>query len=115
MDRAHRNKSRSDCSAPVGCGRSNPKRYVTPVIERSMQNSFVENPAATGRGKAITPRQREIVQLLVKGNSMREAAEILKIRERTIAFHKYRVMRRFNIRSSAELVQFAVKERIAVK
>jgi DNA-binding CsgD family transcriptional regulator len=80
-----------------------------------MQNSFMENPAATGRGKALTPRQREVVQLLAKGMSMKEAADILNIRERTIAFHKYRVMRRFKIRSSAELVQFAVKERIAVK
>jgi DNA-binding NarL/FixJ family response regulator len=88
------------------------KRYVTPVIERSMQNSFMENPAATGRGKALTPRQREVVQLLAKGNSMKEAADILNTRERTVAFHKCRVMRRFNIRSSAELVQFAVKLRI---
>jgi len=90
------------------------RRYVTPLIARGMQNSFIENPGATGQGKVLTPRQREVVQLLAEGKSMKQAASILKIKERTVAFHKYRVMRRFNLGTSAELVQFAIKSHISM-
>ena len=90
------------------------KRYVTPLIERGMQDSFIDNPAAKGQGKVLTPRQREIVQLLAEGKSMKQAASILNIKERTVAFHKYRVMKRFKIGTSAELIQFAIKSRISV-
>jgi DNA-binding NarL/FixJ family response regulator len=91
------------------------KRYVTPLIAQGMQNSFIENPAAIGQGKTLTPRQREVVQLLAEGKSMKQAAGILHIKERTVAFHKYRVMRRFNLGTSAELVQFAIKSHISMK
>jgi DNA-binding NarL/FixJ family response regulator len=91
------------------------KRYVTPLIAQGMQDSFIENPAATGQGKVLTPRQREVVQLLAEGKSMKQAASILNITERTVAFHKYRVMQRFNLGTSAELVQFAIRSRISVK
>ena len=90
------------------------KRYVTPLLAQGMQNSFIENPAATGQGKVLTPRQKEVVQLLAEGKSMKQAASILNIKERTVAFHKYRVMRRFNLGTSAELVQFAIKSRISI-
>jgi DNA-binding NarL/FixJ family response regulator len=90
------------------------KRYVTPLIEQGMRESFTKNPAAKGQGKVISPRQREIVQLLAEGKSMKQAASILNIKERTVAFHKYRVMRRLNLGTSAELVQFAVKSKISV-
>jgi DNA-binding NarL/FixJ family response regulator len=91
------------------------KRYVTPLIAQGMQNSFIENPGATGQRKTLTPRQREVVQLLAEGKSMKQAASILNIKERTVAFHKYRVMRRFNLGTSAELVQFAMKSHISMK
>jgi DNA-binding NarL/FixJ family response regulator len=91
------------------------KRYVTPLIAQGMQESFIENPSVTGQGKVLTPRQREVVQLLAEGKSMKQAANILNIKERTVAFHKYRVMDRFNLGTSAELVQFAIKSKISVK
>jgi DNA-binding NarL/FixJ family response regulator len=91
------------------------KRYVTPLIAQGMQDSFIENPGVIGQKKTLTPRQREVVQLLAEGKSMKQAADILTIKERTVAFHKYRVMRRFNLGTSAELVQFAIKSRISVR
>ena len=91
------------------------KTYVTPLIAKSMQESFIRNPEAKGQAKALTPRQREVVQLLAEGKSMKEAASILKIKERTVAFHKYRAMEELNLTSSAELVQFAIKSKILVK
>lgn len=91
------------------------KTYVTPLIAKGMQESFIRNPEAMGQAKVLTPRQREVVQLLAEGKSMKEAADILKIKERTVAFHKYRAMEELNLTTSAELVQFAIKSKILVK
>ncbi len=57
----------------------------------------------------LTERQQEVLALLVKGNTMREVATILKITPRTVAFHKYRMMSALKISSSAELIRYAVK------
>ncbi len=60
----------------------------------------------------LTERQQEVLALLVKGNTMREVAAILKITQRTVAFHKYRIMERLGVSSNAELIRYAVKRRI---
>ena len=60
----------------------------------------------------LTERQKEVLALLVKGNTMREVAAILKITPRTVAFHKYRMMSALKLSSSAELIRYAVKRRI---
>jgi len=43
-------------------------------------------------GRVLTPRQREVLQLLAEGHTMKEAAAILNVATRTVAFHKYRIM-----------------------
>ena len=60
----------------------------------------------------LTERQKEVLALLVQGNTMREVATILKITPRTVAFHKYRIMTRLGVSSSAELIRYAVRRRI---
>ena len=65
-------------------------------------------PLCGGSG-VLTPRQREVLQLLAEGHSMKQAAAILHVSARTVAFHKYRMMETLSVRSSAELVGFAVK------
>ena len=57
-------------------------------------------------------RQREVLELLAEGRSMKEAAAILDLTPRTVAFHKYRMMEQLRLKTSAELVQFAVREGI---
>ena len=84
-------------------------RSVTPTLTRDAE-AVVAMPAA-GRAQ-ITPRQREVLKLLAGGRSMKEAAAILDVSVRTIAFHKYRMMRQLNLKSSAALIQFAVREGI---
>lgn len=64
------------------------------------------------QGKALTPRQREVVRLLAEGKTMREVAEALTITPRTVAFHKYRTMREFGLKTNAELIRFAMKRQI---
>jgi len=90
------------------------KSYITPQITRGMQESFIRNPRGTNHPKSLTARQREVVQLLAEGKSMKEAADVLKVAPRTVAFHKYRVMQDFGFKTNADLIQFAVKSRIVV-
>ena len=61
----------------------------------------------------LSPRQRQVLQLLAEGRSMRETAKILDITPRTVAFHKYRMMKQLRLKTSVELIKFAIKEGIA--
>ncbi len=85
------------------------KSYVTPLITQDLLEAFMLGPNETKRPADLTPRQREVLQLLAEGHSMKEAARILKVAPRTIAYHKYRVMERFRLKSNAELIQFAIR------
>jgi DNA-binding NarL/FixJ family response regulator len=86
------------------------KSYVTPRISEQLFRDFMRDPRANRPGKHLTMRQREVLQLLAEGRSMKEAAEILRITPRTVAFHKYRTMEEFDIRSNAELIRFAIRQ-----
>ncbi len=88
--------------------------YVTPSVERGMEELFIRDPECKHASKELTPRQREVLQLLAEGRPMKEVAYILKVSSRTVAFHKYRMMEQLGVSSSAELVQFAVKHHIVV-
>jgi DNA-binding NarL/FixJ family response regulator len=86
--------------------------FVTPAISRKMEDSFIRDPKGTHHSKELTPRQREVLQLLAEGRPMKEAAHILEVSTRTIAFHKYRMMEQLGLKSSAELIQFAVERHV---
>ena len=90
------------------------KTFVSPVIARSMEKAFIQDPHRQCVDKSLTPRQREVVQLLAEGKSMKEAANILNVTPRTISFHKYCVMANWGLGSTAELVQFAIKNHLSV-
>lgn len=88
----------------------NQRYYITPLLTRDLVGSFVQ-PADERRPiHQLTPRQREVLQLLAEGHSMKQAAAILNVSPRTIAFHKYRMMEHLRVQSTAALVQFAVRE-----
>ena len=90
------------------CGRS----YVTSIITQGMVDSFIRQPVDGRDAPKLTPRQREVLQLLAEGRSMKEAAEILNVTPRTVAFHKYRMMEHLNLKNNVELIQYALRERI---
>ncbi len=85
------------------------RSYVTPLITQDLVEEFMLGPNERKRPADLTPRQREVLQLLAEGHPMKEAAQILKVAPRTIAYHKYRIMERFQLKSNAELIQFAVR------
>jgi DNA-binding CsgD family transcriptional regulator len=60
----------------------------------------------------LTLRQKEVLQLLAEGRSMKEAAYILNVSPRTVAFHKYTMMEHLHIKTSAELVQYAMNSQL---
>lgn len=86
--------------------------YVTPSITRGVIGSITRQPQRKRAPTELTSRQREVVQLLAEGRSMKEVALVLDLTPRTVAFHKYRTMEHLRIKSFAELVQFAVQHRI---
>lgn len=90
------------------------KSYVTPQIARGMQKAFINNPGAKKRAKVLSARQREVVQLLAEGKSMKQIASVLNVTPRTVAFHKYRVMETLHLDTTAQLIQFAIKSKIFV-
>jgi DNA-binding NarL/FixJ family response regulator len=83
------------------------RSYITPLIARDAVGALIGN---SGAPPDLTTRQREVLQLLAEGRSMKEVGAILDVTPRTVAFHKYRMMEQLRLKTSAELVQFAVKQ-----
>jgi DNA-binding NarL/FixJ family response regulator len=82
--------------------------YVSPKVARVPSAVFATEAIRAKRGGALTLRQREVLQLLAEGKSMKEAAHVLNVTPRTIAFHKYSMMQQLGLETTAELVQHAV-------
>jgi DNA-binding NarL/FixJ family response regulator len=82
------------------------KPYVTPRLKP--ENWAVREARARQFSKDLTPRQREVLQLLAEGHAMKEVGGILNVSEKTVMFHKYHIMRSFNVRSNADLVLLAL-------
>ena len=89
------------------------KTYVTPKIAGELLQSYregKENPEVGYR--ELSGRQREILQLVAEGHSAKEIGKILNISARTVESHKYQIMEVLNVKTSVELVQFAIKHGI---
>ena len=87
------------------------KSYVTSYVAERLLEEFVRDPR-TDRLKHLTPRQREVLQLLAEGRTMKEVAAVLHVTTRTVAFHKYRIMEEFSLKNNSDLVRFAIKEHL---
>jgi DNA-binding NarL/FixJ family response regulator len=94
--------------AEVFQGRS----YVTPLVTQGLVGSFLRGPGTEKRNGELGQRRREVLQLLAEGHTMKAIARILSISPRTVAFHKYGMMAELGIKSSAELVQYAIKQHL---
>ena len=90
---------------------TNGRSYVTPLVTAGLVGSFMQ-PQEKRPQHQLTPRQREVLQLLAEGHSMKQVADILNVTPRTVQFHKYSMMQQLGIKTSAELIQFAVKQHI---
>jgi len=89
--------------------------YLMPFMTRrkTIVGSFRKGRAGRKDPLGLTLRQREVLQLLVEGHSMKEAAQALRIKPRTVAYHKYRIMDDFHLDSNAALLRFALRKEVA--
>jgi DNA-binding NarL/FixJ family response regulator len=87
------------------------RSYVTPKFAQRLMEGFIRDPQPHST-KELTPRQREVLHLLAEGRTMRQAADLLQLTPRTIAFHKYRIMEEFGLKSNSDLVRFAIREHL---
>jgi DNA-binding NarL/FixJ family response regulator len=86
--------------------------FITPLLTKDLVVPFTSNVQHKKSGNNLTLRQTEVLQLLAEGRSMKEVAFRLQVSPRTVAFHKYSMMDHLQIKTSAELIQFAVKHSI---
>jgi DNA-binding NarL/FixJ family response regulator len=86
------------------------KCYVTSKLRP--EDWVVQKTRARQYSSHLTPRQRDIVQMFAEGRPIKEIAGHLNLSEKTVEFHKYHIMQTFNLKSNADLVLFALKERL---
>jgi DNA-binding NarL/FixJ family response regulator len=89
------------------------KSYLSPMIARDTVDFLLrQDKKLIDEGQRLTERQREVLQLLAEGKCMKEVAAVLNVTTRTVAFHKYRIMEVLNVRTNAELVQYAIRNHL---
>lgn len=91
------------------------ERYLSPIPGVDLAEMLGEAPGAAAAGQAtgeladnLTPRQREILQLVAEGRTAREIAVVLAISRKTVEFHKASIMRLLGLRTTAELTRYAL-------
>jgi DNA-binding NarL/FixJ family response regulator len=87
------------------------RSYVTPLVTEGMLGALMHSQHEPSTPQ-LTARQREVLQLLAEGKSMKEVASILNVGPRTVAFHKYRMMEQLKIKTNAELIQYAIRHHV---
>ncbi len=86
------------------------RTYLTPLITKDfLDNILHTEEGADSVNVTLTPREREVLQLLAEGHAVKEIAAVLDISPRTVEFHKYNVMEKLGLRTTAELTQYAIK------
>jgi DNA-binding NarL/FixJ family response regulator len=86
------------------------RTYLTPQLTGEVLESMKDGAdLADDPIGSLTPRQREVLQLLAEGRSAKEVAASLGISARTVEFHKYQMMETLDLHTNAELIHFAIK------
>jgi DNA-binding NarL/FixJ family response regulator len=87
-------------------------KYLTSRAAKGLTSISLREPKSREHAPGPSGREREVIQLLAEGRTMKEAASVLKITTRTVAAHKYHAMELLQIKTNAELVQYAIKSKI---
>lgn len=86
--------------------------YMSSAITRETVDFLLRSGGSYTEEQRITPRQREVLQLLAEGKAMKEIAGILNLKPGTVAFHKYKMMETLGLKSNAELLHYAIKHHL---
>jgi len=83
--------------------------YVTPLITKDVVGGMLTGASDQPLSfEDLTVRQREVLQLLAEGHSVKETAKVLSISPRTVEFHKAQIMAQLNLHTTVELVKYAM-------
>ncbi len=88
--------------------------YVSPIVAQGLVEQVVHPTAPgvshepAGFAQDLSLRQREVLQLVAEGKSMKEVAAVLDVSIKTVEFHKTRIMRQLGLRTTAELTKYAI-------
>jgi DNA-binding NarL/FixJ family response regulator len=85
------------------------RAYLSPLIAKGFISTLLDSKTVAPVAGNLTSRQREVLQLLAEGKTMKEIAGILHISPRTVESHKYEMMQTLGVTTSAELVQYAIR------
>lgn len=85
------------------------KTYITPLLTKGVPLAVFLHKATKPGVENLTLRQREVLQLLAEGRVMKEIADLLHVTVPTVVFHKYTIMKHLGVKTSAELVQYAIE------
>ncbi len=89
------------------------RAYVTTLLSKDLITVLIEAAQKGPAGGAVlTPRQREVLQLIAEGRTMKEVASILSISPRTAESHKYEIMQALGVETTAALIQYAVRAKL---
>ena len=89
------------------------RHYVSPLVTRNALQSLISPPGPEGKlSDRLTPRQREVLQLVAEGRSRKEIAAILNISVKTVEFHKATLMRELNLGTAADFTRYAIEHGI---
>jgi DNA-binding NarL/FixJ family response regulator len=90
----------------------NGQSYLSPLVTEDTVQFLLRGGNTQDEERRITSRQNEVLQLLAEGRSMKEIAGILNLKPGTVAFHKYRAMKRLGLKTNADLLQYAMKHHL---
>jgi len=89
---------------------ANGDRYITPALSRILSSGAGTVSSQSSPSDVIlTPRQRELLLCIGEGKTMKEVGVVLDISTRTAEGHKYEIMRRLGVTTTADLVRYAVR------
>ncbi|HEY3740203.1 MAG TPA: response regulator transcription factor [Bryobacteraceae bacterium] len=89
------------------------RAYVTTLMSKDLITLLLESGQSQAGGSPLTARQREVLQLIAEGKTMKEVASILKISPRTAEAHKYEIMQVLGIQTTAGLIHYAIRLKLA--
>jgi len=89
--------------------------YVTSLLAKDLIAILLEAQGQPAGGTPLTPRQREVLQLIAEGRTMKEVASILNISPRTAESHKYEIMQVLGVETTAALIQYAIRSKLVAE
>jgi two-component system, NarL family, response regulator NreC len=91
------------------------RKYLSPQVLGKLVDDFrsrAQGRRGQTRGATLTPREREVVKMIAEGNSVKQIAAILGLSIKTIEAHKFNLMRKLDIHNKAQLVTYAIQQKI---